>query len=351
MDFDLDNVLNHPAGTKGSKLPRASQRGGRPSKALKKTEVTPPPSAVQDTIQVADPTPEVMVFTQVELAAPADLLLPISSPKRPAPAPRKPASTQERLLSISTHLPEYVIDPAVGSHGINLGSNVLSRFGQSLNNLGAPQWQFLTSCRDTNTIFDKGSELFTSAFAAFVQQKFKLNIEVLASQAHAHEAKNLQLKVIDEVKVAMLKVSEFQKKLEVALASSQRVSNLKSTMVVTLKEVEAKNSEIKEKESKIRELQELNAKLEEDKNATFDIIKGEKAHLLEEIKKKKDHVVDMAMYHIWVNNPDLDTSFLDNLEAKFVERWQTRLDEEDARAEVEETARASGAAEEEEPAP
>ena len=84
--------------------------------------------------------------------------------------------------------------------------------------------------------------------------------------------------------------------------------------------LEAKDSDIKEKDSRIKELQELNAKLEGEKTATFDIIEGEKARLLEEFKAKKDHVIDMAIYRIWVNNPELDTSFLETLEAEFIDR-------------------------------
>ena len=104
------------------------------------------------------------------------------------------------------------------------------------------------------------------------------------------------------------------------------MSELEVTLAMTLKEVENKNVELKV-------LQEQNAKLEGEKATTFDIIKGE-----------KDHVVDMEMYRIWVNNPELDTSFLDTLEAEFVDRWQTRLDKEDAMLKAEEIAGTLGAA-------
>ncbi|XP_062085602.1 uncharacterized protein LOC133791699 [Humulus lupulus] len=53
----------------------------------------------------------------------------------------------------------------------------------------------------------------------------------------------------------------------------------------------------------------------------------------------------MAMYRIWVNNADLDTSFLENLKDEFLKRWQDPLDEEDAKDEAEKAARNSGTAE------
>ena len=77
---------------------------------------------------------------------------------------------------------------------------------------------------------------------------------------------------------------------------------------------------------------------------TFEVIEGEKARLLEEFKTKKDHAVDMVMYLIWVNNPDLDISFLANLETKFITKWQARLEEEEFKLEAKEVAEASGAA-------
>ena len=140
--------------------------------------------------------------------------------------------------------------------------------------------------------------------------------------SYTQEVKNLQIKLADELKAAKLTMSELESKLE------------------------AKDSEIKERDSRIKELEELNAKLEEEKKATFDILKGEKACLLGEFKQKKDHAVDMAMYRIWANNVDLTTSFLDNLEDEFLKRWQAQLDKEDARDEAEEAAEKFGAADE-----
>ncbi|XP_062094319.1 uncharacterized protein LOC133800377 [Humulus lupulus] len=167
------------------------------------------------------------------------------------------------------------------------------------------------------------------ALASFVQHNFKLNNEVFGSRAHSQEAKNLRLKLADELKAATLKVSELESKLEAALESAQKVSDLESMMAVALKEFEAKNYEIKEKDSKIKELQELNAKLEEEKKATFEIIEGEKARLLEEFKTKKDHFVDMH---------------LGKLEAEFIEKWQARLEEEEDKLEAEKKVEAPGAA-------
>ncbi|XP_062115046.1 uncharacterized protein LOC133829198 [Humulus lupulus] len=268
MEFDLDNVLSRRSGAKQSKRPRASQRAGSPSKILKTSEETPLASGAHGLSLPTDPNPKVRVSIEVLLPPPPPA---IQTSQQTAPPPKKLVPTWERLLSISTYSPEYVIDNAAGKHWASLGSNLLSRVGQSFSNLGAPQWKFLTSCRDNNTLYDKGSELLTSAVAAFAQLKYKLNNEVHSSLSYAQEAKTLQIKLTDELKATE---SELKSKLE------------------------AKDSEIRKRDSKIKELEELNAKLEEEKKATFDIIEGEKARLLEEFKRKKDHAIDMAMYRI-----------------------------------------------------
>ena len=74
-------------------------------------------------------------------------------------------------------------------------------------------------------------------------------------------------------------------------------------------------------------------------------MEGEKGSLLEEFKEKKDRAVDMAMYRIWANNVDLDTSFLGPLEAKLVAKWQARLDEEETARDEAEGARGDADAE------
>ena len=73
--------------------------------------------------------------------------------------------TKGRMLSISTHVDEYVIDNATGTHGATLGSDVLSRVGQSISNIGAPQWQFLVNARDSNVLYDKSTELISSVIS------------------------------------------------------------------------------------------------------------------------------------------------------------------------------------------
>ena len=117
----------------------------------------------------------------------------------------------------------------------------------------------------------------------------------------------------------------------------QRIPEIESKLEATSKEIEVQDSEIKK-------IWELNGKLEEENKMTFEVIEGEKARLLEEFKTKKDRTVDMEMYQIWVNNPNLDTSFLSNLETDFIAKWQARLEEEEAILEAEEAVEAPGAA-------
>ncbi|XP_062075872.1 uncharacterized protein LOC133779999 [Humulus lupulus] len=205
---------------------------------------------------------------------------------------------------------------------------------------------------DLDNVLNK--PMVSKALVFFVQHNFMLNNEVPASREIPQETRDAQLRLEDELKTMKLdvaardatiqKVYELKSKLEVALKEVQKVPDLKLMLAVTLKEVEAKNSEIMEKNSEIKEIRELNAKMEEEKKMTFKVIEGEKAHLLEEFKNKKDRAVDMAMYLIWVSNLDLDTSFLANLEADFIAKRQARLEEEEARLEAEEATEAARAA-------
>ena len=134
MESDLDNVLNCLSGAKQSKRPRASQRVGHPFKVPKRTEATPPPPDSQGPSQAAAADPEVGVSTEVTLPLPPA----IQTSHKTAPAPKKLVPTRECLLSISTHSSEYVINNVTGKHGATLGSDVLSRVGQSFSNLSAP---------------------------------------------------------------------------------------------------------------------------------------------------------------------------------------------------------------------
>ena len=139
------------------------------------------------------------------------------------------------------------------------------------------------------------------ALAVDAQLNYRLNNEVHSSMTLAQEEKDLQLKLSDELKSTKAKVEAGAKELKVKISDLQK-QNAK------LSELEKENARVKE----------VNAKLEEEKAVTVEIIESEKAHLLEEFKEKKDRVVDLAMYRIWANNVDLDTSFLGHLEAKLV---------------------------------
>ncbi|XP_062075438.1 uncharacterized protein LOC133779500 [Humulus lupulus] len=159
------------------------------------------------------------------------------------------------------------------------------------------------------------------AFIHFVQHSFILKSKVRACKAHAQEARDAQLRVEDNLKNARLQI-------EVRDAEIKRIPELESKLEATLKKVETRDF-------KIRRIRELNVKLEEEKKMTFEVIEGEKAFLLEEFKTKKDPTVDMALYQIWANNPDLDMSFLADRETEFITKWQARLEEEEARLDAE----------------
>ena len=120
MDFDLDNILES-GGAKRSKRPRGSRKSERPAKVLKRTEKTPPPPAPTVTSPVVYQTPQVEASTTVELQPP-----PIMVHSTLGLLPKNPSASTTRMLSISTHVDEYVIDNAAGPHGDTLGSDILS---------------------------------------------------------------------------------------------------------------------------------------------------------------------------------------------------------------------------------
>ena len=153
------------------------------------------------------------------------------------------------------------------------------------------------------------------AFTA--QLNYKLNNEIHSSKSHAQEAKNLHLKASDDLKAANAKLEAGAKERE---DMATELGKLKT--------------ELEEHKKEITQLQETNKKLEEDKAATFDIMEDAKARLLAEYKEKKEQVVDSAMYRMWAYNEDLDTSFLGPHEATLLDRWNARLEAEEAAREA-----------------
>ncbi|XP_062115001.1 uncharacterized protein LOC133829082 [Humulus lupulus] len=321
MGFDLDNILDS-GGAKRSKRPRGSRKSERLTKVLKRTKKTPPPPAPSAMSSAVEPTPQVRASTTVELQPPIMVHSTLGPPLK------KPSASTTRKLSVSTHIDEYVVDNAAGSHGASLGSDILSRVGQSFSGFDTPHWKFLNNARDCNTLYEKSVELTVAALAVSAQLNYKLNNEIHSSRSYAQEAKDLQLKLNDELKATKAKVETGAEELR---AKSSKLEKLNAR----LPELEEENARVKE----------TNAKLEEEKAATFEIMEGEKSRLLEEFKEKKDRAIDMAMYRIWANNVDLDTSFLGPLEAKLVAQWQARLDDEETARDKAERARGNADAE------
>ena len=122
------------------------------------------------------------------------------------------------------------------------------------------------------------------------------------------------------------------------MSLAQKSKDLELKMVDELKdsksELEKLKTRLEELEKSNAELEKANAKLEEEKSVTFDFMESEKARLLDEYKEQKEKAVDQAMYKLWADNADLDTSFLGPLEATYVERWNARLEASEAAREV-----------------
>ena len=152
MDSDLDNILES-GGSKRSKRPRRSRKVDRTAKVLKRTEKTPPPPTPPATSSTVLPTSQVGASIMAEPQPPV-LVRPTLGPP-----PKKPSASLTHKLSVSTHVEEYVIDNAAGSHGATLGSDVLSRVGQSFSSFDAPQWKFLNNARDCTALYEKSIEL------------------------------------------------------------------------------------------------------------------------------------------------------------------------------------------------
>ncbi|XP_062104852.1 uncharacterized protein LOC133816306 [Humulus lupulus] len=289
MDSNLDKLLNKHVASRANKHHRASQKGGRPSKLTKKSDLPPLVSKPSDLGQVTDPTR----LTEVVAPPPASQLKQAHLAQPPI---------QDCHLTITTYMLKFVVDSAAGTSGVQLGSDALTCVSQCLSSLGAPQWDFLTTCQNANTLFDKSGELLSSAFLTFIQHNYILNQEVATSKVHAQEARDAQLRAKDDLKKARLEMEAARREVEAKDAEIKTVQELDATLEATRKEVEARDIDI-------RRVQGKNAKLEEDKKTTFEFIESENACLLEEFRTKKDHIVDMAMYRIWANKPDLDTSF------------------------------------------
>ncbi|XP_062119452.1 uncharacterized protein LOC133833838 [Humulus lupulus] len=185
------------------------------------------------------------------------------------PPPKKPSASLTHKLLVSTHVEEYVIDNAAESHRATLGSDVLSRVGQSFSSFDAPQWQFLNNARDYTALYEKSIELSAATLAVSAQLNYKLNNEIHSSKSYAQEAKDLQLKLSDDLRAANAKHEAGAEELK---AKASKLEKL--------------NARLAELENENTRLQEANKKLGEDKAATFNIIKGEKARLLAEQREK-----------------------------------------------------------------
>ena len=154
---------------------------------------------------------------------------------------------------------------------------------------------------------------FFQALAFTAQLNYELNNEIHSSRTHAQEAKDLHLRANDDLKAANAKLEAGAKERE-----------------DMAKELGKLRAELEEQKKDNTQLRETNKKLEEDKAATFDIIEDAKTRLLAEYKEKKEKAVDSAMYRMWAYNEDLDTSFLGPHEALLLERWNARLEKEEA---------------------
>ena len=141
------------------------------------------------------------------------------------------------------------------------------------------------------------------ALVVSAQLNYKLTNEVQTSLNLAQKSKDLELKMIDELKDSKSEIERLKTRLE---------------------ELEKSNAE----------LEKAKAKLEEEKSATLDFMESEKTRLLNESKEQREKAVDQAMYKLWADNADLDTSFLGPLEATYVERWNARLLESTAAREA-----------------
>ncbi|XP_062112709.1 uncharacterized protein LOC133823872 isoform X2 [Humulus lupulus] len=233
MDSDLDTVLVSGEGAKRSRRPRASQKSDRPAKVLKRTEKNPPPLAPTVTSPAMDLTPQVEASTTGVPSLPPSIMVPSTV----GPPPKKPSASKTCLFLISTHVDEYVVDNAAGTHGATLGSDVLSRVGQSISSFEAPQWQFLNNARDCNTLYDKSVELATASLSAFAQLNYKLNNKVRSSMSYAQDSKDLQIKLADEFKAAKTEMEAEAGQMKSRIAELEKLN-------VRLEELEKINAKL-----------------------------------------------------------------------------------------------------------
>ena len=154
---------------------------------------------------------------------------------------------------------------------------------------------------------------FFQALAFTAQLNYELNNEVHSSRTLAQEERDLHLRANDDLKAANIKLEAVVKERE---EMAKELGKLKN--------------ELEEQKRDNIQLRETNKKLEEDKAVTLDLMEDIKTRLTAEFKEKKETAVDSAMYRMWAYNEELDTSFLGPLEASFLERWNARLEKEEA---------------------
>ncbi|XP_062094849.1 uncharacterized protein LOC133800800 isoform X3 [Humulus lupulus] len=176
---------------------------------------------------------------------------------------------------------------------------------------------FLLSLRDRRVLLDAaGRPIITlreKALAFTAQLNYELNNEVHTSRTLAQEERDLHLKANDDLKAV-------NAKLEAVVKEREEMA----------KELGKLKNELEEQKKDNIQLRETNKKLEEDKAVTLDLMEDIKTRLTAEFKEKKETAVDSAMYWMWAYNEELDTSFLGPLEASFLERWNARLEKEEA---------------------
>ncbi|XP_062113172.1 uncharacterized protein LOC133824310 [Humulus lupulus] len=328
MDSDLDALIDN-AGAKRSKRPRArgltTSQPGKSSKRSRKTPPPPPPassSAAASTGQTNVPTtippsqvvvPVVAPASQTDIAAVVESQPPVAGQMPSTQLAKRPSASRAQKLTISTHMDSYVVDNAAGPHGSTLISDVMSRIGQSYGNFEAPQWQCLTGTRDRTVLYEKSIEHTASALAFTAQLNYELNNEVHTSRTLVQEERDLHLKANDDLKAVNTKLEAVVKEREEMAKELRKLKN-----------------ELEEQKKDNIQLRETNKKLEEDKIVTLDLMEDIKTRLTAEFKEKKETAVDSAMYRMWAYNEELDTSFLGPLEASFLERWNARLEKEEA---------------------
>ncbi|XP_062083452.1 uncharacterized protein LOC133789693 [Humulus lupulus] len=317
MESDLDSLLGKPPKVRGTKRGRATSKKGAPSKFAKVAEGSSPlkpisnnpkPQTPDSTDVVGGTTPATSMTITIKppVTMPPPLVKSPSPPPCLVPAEDKgknvvppsapmpvgaPTLTIVRQFVTSPHMREYPLASEAGTLEVDLCSDLLSRAGQSCNNLDADVWRFLRGENPTHLV-DQTMELGVSTLLSILRQSSLFSSRMAAAETLVYDTNQARIHAEDDLKEAKGAQDKLEDALRVSqdkLASSEAdIDNLKAKLDTKTADFDVAKAEIDRLNTETSAAKAKAERLREEKNSAFEIPEYEKKHMLEELKAKKD---------------------------------------------------------------